>query len=70
MNSPIPSFTVDNSVTNMTWSSDDHFIAVTLVSPKKSSLYILNVKEPAAQPKEIVISSAELYEAPSWQPAP
>jgi Tol biopolymer transport system component len=69
MNSPIPSFTVDNSVTNMTWSSDDHFIAVTLVSPKKSSLYILNVKEPAAQPKEIVISSAELYEAPSWRPA-
>jgi hypothetical protein len=70
MNSPIPSFTVDNSVTNMTWSSDDHFIAVMLVSPKKSSLYILNVKEPAAQPKEIVISSPELYEAPSWQPAP
>jgi dipeptidyl aminopeptidase/acylaminoacyl peptidase len=70
MNSPIPSFTVDNSVTSMTWSADDGFIAVTLVSPTKSSLYILNVKDPAAQPKEIVISNGELYEAPSWQPAP
>jgi hypothetical protein len=70
MNSPIPSFTVDNSVTSLTWSADDGFIAVTLVSPTKSSLYILNVKDPAAQPKEIVISNGELYEAPSWQPAP
>jgi len=68
MSSPIPSFTIDNSATSMTWSSDDRFIAVTLASPKKSSLYILNVKEPTAQPREIVVSNGELYEIPSWQP--
>lgn len=70
MSSPIPSFTVDNSVTNMTWSSDDQFIAVTLVSPAKSSLYVLNVKDPAAEPQEIVMSNGELYSIPSWQPKP
>ncbi len=70
MNSPIPSFTVDKSVTSLTWSSDDQFIAATLVSPTKSSLYILNVKDPSVQPREIIVSGSELYIAPSWQPIP
>ena len=68
MNSPIPSFTVDHSVTTMTWSSDDQFIAVTQVSPTKSSLYILSVNEPSTQPEEIVISNDEFYTVPSWRP--
>lgn len=68
--SPMAAFTVDNSVTSMTWSSDDRFIAVTLVSPEKSSLYILNVSEPSDQPWEMVMSSGELYAVPSWQPVP
>jgi hypothetical protein len=70
MNSPIPSITPDNSVTSLTWSSDDQFIAVTQVSPAKSSLYILNVNEPSVQPGEIVLSRGELYTIPSWQPMP
>jgi Tol biopolymer transport system component len=69
LNSPISAFAVDNSVTHMTWSPDDRFIAVTLVSPKKSSLYILNVNN-NLKFEEIVLSDSELYTVPSWQPAP
>jgi hypothetical protein len=68
--SPIPSFTSDNTVTSMNWSLDDRFIAVTQVSPTKSSLYILNVENPAIQPREIVISDGEFITVPSWRPVP
>lgn len=70
MNSPITSFTPDSTATSITWSSDDQFIAVTQTSPEKSSLYILNVREPAAQPGEILISEGEFYTVPSWRPMP
>lgn len=70
MDSPIPSITPDNSVTSLTWSSDDRFIAATQVSPTKSSLYILNVENPSNQPVEIVTSDGEFYTIPSWRPAP
>jgi len=43
---------------------------VTQVSPEKSSLYILNVKEPSPQPEEILISQGEFYTLPSWRPMP
>ncbi|HSL42606.1 MAG TPA: zf-HC2 domain-containing protein [Anaerolineales bacterium] len=68
MDSAIPSFGVDNIVTSLTWSSDDQFIAATQVSPTKSSLYILDVREPPAQPVEIIISDGEFYTIPSWRP--
>jgi Tol biopolymer transport system component len=67
LDSPIPSFAVDNSITNMVWSPDDQFVALTLVSPTKSSLYILNVQD-NSKSEEIVLSDSELYIAPSWQP--
>lgn len=66
LDSPISSFAVDNSITNMLWSQDDRFIAITLVSPKKSRLYILNVQD-NSKSDEIVLSDSELYTAPSWQ---
>lgn len=69
LDSPISSFAVDNSITNMLWSQDDRFIVVTLVSPNKSSLYILNVQD-NSKSEEIVLSDSELYTAPSWQPMP
>ena len=67
LDSPISSFAVDNSITNMLWSQDDRFIAITLVSPKKSSLHILNVND-NLKSEEIVLSDSELYTVPSWQP--
>jgi Tol biopolymer transport system component len=69
LDSPISSFAVDNSITNMLWSPDDRFIAVTLVSPKKSSLYVLDVND-NVRSDEIVLSDSELYTVPSWQPVP
>jgi len=70
MNSPILSVTPDDTVTSITWSADDQFIAVTQVSAEKSSLYILNVNEPSPQPEEILISQGEFYTLPSWRPMP
>ena len=66
--SPISSISSDNAVTSINWSSGDQFIAVTQVSPAKSSLYILNVENSASQPVEIVISESEFITTPSWQP--
>ena len=65
---PIVSFTPDRTATTLNWSSDDRFIAVTQVSPAKSSLYILNVSGSSTSPVEIVISDGEFYTVPSWQP--
>jgi Tol biopolymer transport system component len=65
---PIVSFTPDTTVTTMSWSSDDQWIAITQVSPAKSSLYILNVNDSTTSPVEIVISDGEFYTVPSWQP--
>jgi Tol biopolymer transport system component len=70
VNFPIPSITVDHSVTSLTWSPDDRYIAVTQVSPEKSSLYVLNVEDPSLSPVEIVLSSGEFYTVPSWRPVP
>jgi Tol biopolymer transport system component len=67
LDSPIPAFAVDNSMSNMTWSPDDQFIAISLVSPRKSSLYILNVND-NSRAEEITLSDDEFYTVPSWQP--
>ena len=72
LNSPIHA--KDGSLSNISWSSDDKFIAINITTSEKTDMYILHVEEalknPAIQPVQIVVGGGDLYYSPSWQPIP
>jgi Tol biopolymer transport system component len=54
------------------WSGDDKFLAVTMTTPTKTDMYILNVaesqKDPSIQPIKVSIGGDQLFYTGVWQP--
>ncbi|MBK9924709.1 MAG: PD40 domain-containing protein [Anaerolineales bacterium] len=67
LNSPI--FAKENVLSEITWSPDDKFIAVTMQSSNFNDLYILNLEkslsDSSIQPLKI---ETVYFDGPSWQP--
>jgi TolB protein len=65
----------DGSLVDISWSSDDAFIAFTVAFPDKTEMYILNVNEsrnnPSNQPEKYVVGGSGFISYNiSWQPQP
>jgi hypothetical protein len=71
LNYPI---STQQGISNLTWSSDDKYIAISLVSSNVTYLYVINVdaalKDPSIQPLIIPLAGGEQYYNISWQPIP
>lgn len=57
---------------DITWSSDDNFVAFNIAYPDKTHMYIMNIseslKDPSTQPLQITIGGGIVHYSFSWQP--
>jgi Tol biopolymer transport system component len=69
---PLPS--ADGSLVDVSWSPDDNYIAINIVSSGITYMYVLDIddalKDASAPPEPIIIGGGDLYYNVSWQPMP
>jgi len=70
----VPISALHLSLSNITWSPDDKFVAFNISSNDLTDLYILNVEaalnDPSAEPLKMTTGGGEPFYNSSWQPTP